>query len=146
MISIVMFMPDISYLKMLVPTSGPVPAREKAEYIMKLAHRLRAEILALHIVSDKSEKEKCEEGEKALKIFEDSAISYNIKINTFLKEGELLETLIHFADEHDVDLIVMGASEDGKIIAEWIVSDLRYKTDLPVVIEPHGFGAITKHV
>lgn len=136
-------MPEISYLKLLVPISGPVPAQEKAEHIMKLANRIHAEVLALHIVSDFSLKEKCNEGNKALKIFEETGIKFNVKTNSFLREGDLLPTIINFAEEKDVDLIVMGASEDGKMIAEWIVSDIRYNTDLPVVIEPHGYVSIT---
>ena len=135
-------MPDISYLKILVPTAGPAPAQEKAEYLMKLASRIRAEILALHIVKSCEDKMKCAEGEKALKIFEDIGIKYNIKVSIFLAEGDLLPTIIKYAEDKEVDLIVMGASEDGRMIAEWIVSDLRYKSDLPVVIEPHGFGTI----
>lgn len=136
-------MPEISYLKILVPTAGPAPAKEKAEYIMKLANRLHSEVLALHIVKSREDNEKLEQGNEALKIFEDAGIQHNIKVNTFLQEGELLPTIIKFAEENDVDLIVMGASEDGTMIAEWIVSDLRYKTDVPVVIEPHGLGTIT---
>jgi len=139
-------MPNISYLKLLVPISGPVPAREKAERIFKLARRIRAEVLALHIILDYSERDKFGEGTEALRIFEETGIKHNIKVNTFLREGPLLKTLIAFAEEQDVDLIVMGASEDGKMIAEWIVSDLRYKTDLPVVIEPHGFFTITQEL
>jgi nucleotide-binding universal stress UspA family protein len=135
-------MPEISYLKILVPTAGPAPASEKAEYIMKLASRLRGEVLALHIVITSEDKAKCEEGNKALKIFEDVGLRYNVKVSSYLAEGELLPTIIKYAEDKDADLIVMGASEDGKMIAEWIVSDLRYRTDLPVVIEPHGFGTL----
>ncbi|WP_455392370.1 universal stress protein [[Eubacterium] cellulosolvens] len=135
-------MPEISFLKLLVPISGPVPAKERAEHIMKLATKLHGEVIALHIVSSLHDKIKCDQGNQALKIFEDAGIRYNVKTSTKLAEGELLPTLIKHAEELDADLVVMGASEDGKMIAEWIVSDLRYKTDLPVVIEPHGFGTI----
>jgi nucleotide-binding universal stress UspA family protein len=135
-------MPEISFLKIMVPISGPVPAKDRAEHIMRLATKLHGEIIALHIVNSLDDKEKCDQGNQALKIFEDAGIKYNVKTTTKLAEGELLPTLINNAEELDVDLIVMGASEDGKLIAEWIVSDLRYKTHLPIVIEPHGFGTI----
>lgn len=135
-------MPEISFLKIMVPISGPVPAKERAEHIIRLAIKLHGEIIALHIVNSLEDTEKCAQGNQALKIFEDAGIRYNVKTTTKLAEGELLPTLIQNAEEFDVDLIVMGASEDGKLIAEWIVSDLRYKTHLPVVIEPHGFGTI----
>ncbi len=135
-------MPDISYLKLLVPTAGPAPAKEKAEYIMKLASRLRAKIVALHIVKNREDKEKCDQGNEALRILEDTGIQYNVNVNTYLAEGELLPTIIKYAEEHEADLIVMGGSEDGRMIAEWIVSDLRYNTDFPVVIAPPGFVTI----
>jgi nucleotide-binding universal stress UspA family protein len=139
-------MTQVSYLKILVPIAGPVPAKDKAERVMRLASRLRAEILALHIVKCLEDNRSCVSGREALEIFEDAALHHGIKISSYLKEGELLETIIEFAEEMDVDLIVMGASEDGRMIAEWIVSDLRYKTDLPVVIEPHGFVTITTEI
>ncbi len=139
-------MPDISYLKILVPTAGPAPAMEKAEYIIKLARKIRGEILALHIVKSRDDKEKCKQGNEALKIFEETGIKHNVKVSTFLAEGELLDTIKEFAQFKDVDLIVMGGSEDGKMIAEWIVSDLRYDKDLPVVIAPPGFEAITDEI
>lgn len=139
-------MPEISYLKLLVPTAGPAPAMEKADYIMKLATRLHAEILALHIVKNKEDKAKCDQGTEALQIFEQMGIKYNIKVNTFLVEGELIPTIIKYAEDNEVDLIVMGGSEDGKMIADWIFSDLRYQTDLPVVIAPPGFVTITDEI
>ena len=54
----------INYLRILVPTAGPVPARDRADYIMKIAQRLHAEIDVLHII-DKSlvETKKMEEGQ-----------------------------------------------------------------------------------
>jgi nucleotide-binding universal stress UspA family protein len=139
-------MSEISYLKLLVPTAGPAPARDRAEFVMKLAIRIHAEVLALHIVKCLTDQEKCNEGNEALKIFEDAGIKNNIKVNNYLEEGELLPTIIKFAEEKDVDLIIMGTSEDGRMIAEWIVSDLRYKTDLPVVIDPHGLGSIANGI
>jgi nucleotide-binding universal stress UspA family protein len=139
-------MPEISFLKLLVPTAGPAPAKEKAEFIMRLAMKLHAEVLALHILVDTDDKTKTEQGKEALQIFEDTGIRYNVKVTSHLANGELLPTIIEYAEDNEVDLIVMGASEDGTMIAEWIVSDLRYRTDLPVVIEPHGFGTITDQI
>lgn len=139
-------MPEISFLKLLVPTAGPAPAKEKAEFIIRLAVKLRAEVLALHILTTSGDQEKTEQGKEALKIFEDTGLKSNVKVRTFLVEGELLPTIRKYAQDKEADLIVMGASEDGTMIAEWIVSDLRYSSDLPVVIEPHGFSTITDQI
>jgi nucleotide-binding universal stress UspA family protein len=139
-------MPEITFLKLLVPTAGPAPAKEKAEYIIRLATKLRAEVLALHILATSTDTAKTEQGKEALKIFEDTGLKFNVKVNTYLAEGELLPTILKYAQEKEADLIIMGASDDGKMIAEWIVSDLRYNSDLPVVIEPHGLSSIVDQI
>ena len=141
-----MAMPDKSNLRILVPTAGPTPAKEKAEYILKLAQRLQAEVMVLNIVRSFYDEKKCEFGKEALNIFEETGKQYNVKVETFLREGELLDTLVKFAEEKKPDLIIMGASEDGRMIADWIVSDLRYRKDLPIVIEPHGLGTIPEEL
>ena len=133
----------INYLRILVPTAGPVPARDRADYIMKIAQRLHAEIDVLHII-DKSlvETEKMEEGQQALDIFQYAGERFGVKVRSHLKEGELIPTLISFANDQQIDLIVMGASDDGQIVAEWVVSDLKEKTIIPVVIVPYGFSQL----
>lgn len=133
----------INYLRILVPTAGPVPAREKADYIMKIAQRLHGEVDVLHII-DKStaDPEKKAEGQQALEIFRYTGERFGVKVNIHLKEGTVVPTITEFANDERIDLIVMGASEDGKIVAEWIVSDLKEKTKVPVVIVPYGLSNI----
>jgi nucleotide-binding universal stress UspA family protein len=133
----------ITYLRILVPTAGPVPARDRADYILKIAQRLHAELDVLHII-DKTEDDpnKREEGQQALDIFQYAGQRFGIKVQTYLEEGELIPTLVSFAKDHQTDLIVMGASEDGQIVAEWVVSDLKVKTSVPVVIVPYGFSQL----
>ena len=130
-------------MRILVPTAGPVPAREKADYIMKIAKKLHAEVDVLHIV-DKSmvDPEKKSEGKKALDIFKYAGDRFGVKVNAHLEEGEIVPVITSIADQEHIDLIVMGASEDGKIVAEWIVSDLKEKTKVPVVIVPYGLSNI----
>jgi len=133
----------INYLRILVPTAGPVPARDRADYILKIAKRLHAEIDVLHII-DKSlmETEKKQEGQQALDIFQYAGERFGVKVRAHLKEGELIPTLISFANDNQIDLIIMGASDDGKIVAEWVVSDLKEHTVTPVVIVPYGLSKI----
>jgi nucleotide-binding universal stress UspA family protein len=133
----------ITYLRILVPTAGPVPARDRADYILKIAQRLHGELEVLHII-DKSLEDptKKEEGQQALDIFQYAGERFGIKVRTHLEEGELIPTLVSFANEHQIDLIVMGASEDGQIVAEWVVSDLKEKSTVPVVIVPYGFSQL----
>ncbi len=121
-------------MKILVPTAGPEPASEKAEYISKLASSLEAEIIALHITQNNDEKP----GKEAFKIFENQCNKDNIKIKTLIKDGDVVPIISKVADEEDVDLIVMGASE-GRVVAKWLVADVLERTKVPVVIIPMGF-------
>jgi nucleotide-binding universal stress UspA family protein len=121
-------------MKLLVPTAGPVPAQEKAEYISKLACSLEAEMIVLHIVQNNNK----EAGQEAFKIFENQCKKDNIKIKTIIKEGDVVPTISKVVDEENVDLIVMGASA-GRVVAKWLVADIMERSKVPVVIVPMGF-------
>ena len=121
-------------MKLLVPTAGPVPAKEKAEYISKLAHSLEAELIVLHIAQDNNKKP----GKEAFKIFENQCNKENIKLTTLIEEGEVVPTISKVADAENVDLIVMGASE-GRVIAKWLAADVMERSKVPMVIIPMGF-------
>jgi nucleotide-binding universal stress UspA family protein len=124
-------------IKILVPTAGPVPARENADYIMDIAEKLNAEIIAIHI-ADTGE---TAEGKHALEIFGEVGTKRNIKTTTMLKRGEVVGTIAEVAEAEKVNLIVMGASS-GRLVADWIVTDVRKKTKIPVVIIPYGFSEL----
>lgn len=136
-------MKNIVNFKLLVPTAGPVPAKSRADYIFKLAKKMRGEVLALHILPEalKTDATKHKEGQDALEIFSNIGLRLEVPVKTYLKEGELVPTLINFAESEKVDLIVMGVGED-RIVAEWIISDLKEHTKIPVVITPYGFSNI----
>ena len=121
-------------MKLLVPTAGPEPARENAEYIALLACSLEAEMIVLHITQNNNE----QPGKDAFKIFENQCNKNNIKISTIIEKGEVVPAISKVADSEDVDLIVMGASE-GMVVAKWLASDVLDKTKVPVVIIPMGF-------
>jgi nucleotide-binding universal stress UspA family protein len=136
-------MKPISYLKILVPTAGPLPARERAEDVIHIAYKLNAGLVIMHILSPVTAKDdlKRQEGEEALEIFKNSAERRGMKIETVLAEGELVNSIIEYSMENNIDLIVMGAGED-RIVAEWIISDLKEQSKVPVVIIPYGFSSI----
>ncbi|UCH88551.1 MAG: universal stress protein [Thermoplasmata archaeon] len=118
-------------MKILVPTSGIVPAQEKAEYILDIAKRLKADVTVIHIL-DLGEGS---EGEEALTFFSELGAKKDVKVTTYLKEGNVVPTIVDFAESENASMIVMGASE-GRIVAEWIVTDVIDKTKIPVVIIP----------
>ena len=121
-------------MKLLVPTAGPVPAAEKAEYVSKLASSLEAELLVLHIVQNGDETP----GKEAFKIFEKQCKKDDIKLITVIEKGEIVPIISKVAQENDVDLIVMGASE-GKIVSKWLAADVMERSKIPMVIIPMGF-------
>jgi nucleotide-binding universal stress UspA family protein len=122
-------------MKILVPTAGPVPAAEKANYIVEIANKLKADIIVLHILDLAEESE----GQKALAIFEDLAGEAGVKVKTILKEGNVVPTIVDTAEDEKANLIIMGATE-GRIVADWIVTDVLEKSNVPVVIIPYGFS------
>jgi nucleotide-binding universal stress UspA family protein len=136
-------MKAISYLKILVPTAGPIPASERADYIMNLANKLNAELFIMHILTPgvQDNEQRRTEGQEALEIFKKSAEIRDVRISTVLHEGELVPSIIDYAENNNMDLIVMGASED-RIVAEWIISDLKEQSKVPVVVVPTGFSGL----
>ena len=121
-------------MKLLVPTAGPLPAEEKADYVMSIAKMLEAEVIALNISDSKDSPE----GKKALEIYQKEADKAGVKITTQLKSGDLISVISQIAESENVDLIIMGASE-GRLAAKWIAVDILEKSKVPIVIIPQGF-------
>lgn len=121
-------------MRLLVPTAGPVPAEDNAEYILGIAKKLGADVSVIHIL-DLAEHD---EGKTALEIFEKTGNILGVDVRTYLKEGNIVPTIVEFAEDEGANLIIMGASK-GRIVAEWIVTDVLEKSVVPVVIIPYGF-------
>ena len=122
-------------MKILVPTAGPGPAAENANYILEIAKKMKADVVVLHIL-DLAEKS---EGNEALKIFQDLGDEMGVNVKTILKEGNVVPTIVDSADDESANLIIMGASK-GRIVAEWIVADVLEKSNVPIVIIPYGYN------
>jgi len=120
-------------MKMLVPTSGAASARETADYVMQVAHAMNAELLVLHVIKPGHASEA---GELSLETFQIAAADAGIKVDGHLREGAVINQIIAFAEESEVDLIVMGAS-DGAIVDQWISSDVCGNTNIPVLVIPY---------
>lgn len=121
-------------MRILVPTAGPTPARRNADYIINLAKKLGADVAVVHIL-DLGE---YDDGRQALDIFDEVGKTAGVHVDTYIKEGNVIPTIVDLATDLDVDLIVMGASE-GRIVAEWIVTSVLERVDIPIVIIPYGF-------
>ena len=122
-------------MKFLIPTAGRTPAERNAPYVLGIAKKLGAEVFVLHIL-DPGEDDT--EGREALDIYKKVGKELGVKVLTHIMEGNVVPTIVDFAEGEGVNLIAMGASR-GNIIAEWVVTDVLEKTNIPVVILPYGF-------
>jgi len=122
-------------MRILVATAGPVPARDKASYIVNMAKRLVAELIVLHVMQDDSQREG---GEESLNIFAEAGQKAQVKVTKIQKKGDIVSTIIETAEEKSANLIIMGTSR-GKVVAEWISADAMSKTSIPVLVVPREF-------
>jgi nucleotide-binding universal stress UspA family protein len=120
-------------MKFLVPTAGPAPAKQNANYIIDLARRLKAELDVVHILDLAAERGP---GEEALSIFKSAGNETGVPVRTHMVEGNVVPTIVDMAEDLGSNLIVMGGSS-GNLVAEWIVTDVMNKTSVPVVIIPY---------
>ena len=122
-------------MRILVPTAGPKPARENADYVLNIAQKLKADVFVIHILDIGEESPS---GLEALNIFNEEGEKAGVKVTTHMIEGNVVPTIVEFAENEKVNLIIMGASR-GRIVADWIVTDILEKTKIPVVIIPFKF-------
>ncbi len=120
-------------MKLLVPTSGAASASETAEYVMQIAQAINAELLVLHVIK---RGHASEAGELPLETFQIAGTQAGINVKCHLREGAVIGEIIDFAEENEIDLIVMGAS-NGAIVEQWISSDVCGNTRIPVLVIPY---------
>jgi nucleotide-binding universal stress UspA family protein len=127
--------------RILVPTSGYLPAKERGDMIIEVAKRLDAEVFVVHIRDPKylvaTSKES--EGWSALRLFEEKGREAGVKVTAFYTSGDLVESLKQFALDHRADLILVGASA-GRLIAEWITFELLCDCNTPILVVPQDLS------
>ncbi|HDD60300.1 MAG: universal stress protein [Thermoplasmata archaeon] len=126
---------------LLIPTAGTLPAKERGQYLVEIARRLRARIYAVHVVEEGASPLKVADGEEALEVIKEYAEKAGIPVETYTLKGDIIKNLVEFAREKDVDLILVGSSE-GRIIADWIRKDLVKTSPIPVAIVPYDFSLL----
>ncbi len=119
-------------VKILVPTAGPEPARRNAKRIINIARNFNARLIVVHI---RDQGEARGEGDQALDIFSRLAIEAGVDHELVPAIGEISSTIIGQAKFHEVDLIIMGATE-GRGVAGWIMDRIMSNVDIPVLILP----------
>jgi nucleotide-binding universal stress UspA family protein len=124
-------------MKILVSAAGPKPAKDNVWYVMNIAKKLGAEVVALHI----SQKEDTSRGEETLKIFADAGKDAKINVIKILKRGDIVSNIIASAEKESVKLIIMGATP-GKTVTEWVSTGVMDKAKVPVLVIPYEFNKI----
>jgi nucleotide-binding universal stress UspA family protein len=121
-------------MKILIATAGSVPTKKEAEYIVNIAKRLDADVIALDILQGEDQKP----GQAALTMFSETGRKMHVNVSRVLEKGDIVPTIVKSAEKKGVDLIIMGASE-GKVVAQWVSTGVMEKTNVPVVVIPHEF-------
>ena len=94
---------------------------------------LDADVIALHVIKPGNSREA---GELSLQYFTDAGQSYGVEVETEFREGAVIRQIVSYAEEREVSLIVMGASH-GRVLDQWLVSDVRESTEIPVLVIPY---------
>ncbi|SIR83927.1 Nucleotide-binding universal stress protein, UspA family [Haladaptatus litoreus] len=106
------------YERILLPTDGSDAADRAIEQALNLAETYDARLYVISIVdqtaippdvrADILYEELQEEGERAVDDIEQKARDAGIDVRTSIPRGTPYRAILDFADDHDVDLIVMG--------------------------------------
>lgn len=107
------------YDEILVPTDGSPAAAAAVPHAVELADRYRGRIHALYVV-DASALSATEagsemvvealegEGREAVAVIERDAEAAGVDVETAVVTGTAHRTILEYAGEHDIDLVVMG--------------------------------------
>ncbi len=107
------------YDEILVPTDGSDAAARALDHALNLAEQYDSRIHGLYVVdanaystleagTDVVISALEEEGEESVQVVADRAADAGIDVVTDVVTGTVHRSIIEYADEHDVDLILMG--------------------------------------
>ncbi|PKK82595.1 MAG: hypothetical protein CVT49_13005 [candidate division Zixibacteria bacterium HGW-Zixibacteria-1] len=122
-------------MKILVPTAGFPPAKQSADYIVRIANNLSADLVVLHVYSGTNPEPNAK---AAFDVFVETANKAGINVQSRVQRGNIVDSIISVAESGEYALIIMGASA-GIGLEEWISSQVLHSSHLPVVVIPHAF-------
>lgn len=115
------------YSNVLIPTDGSKGARRGTEHALDLAEKYRATVHLLHVIdegsvvntpalsTDELAIEKLEEAAEArMTEVVDAAEEAGLETVCACKRGVPHETIIEYAEENDIDIIVMGIHGEAR--------------------------------
>ena len=119
--------------RILIPTAGIAAATETAEYIIQIAQAIEAKLYVLHVVRPGKSHEAAE---LCIEVFRETAKELDIEVEGIIVEGSIASQIVDFAEENNIDLIVMGAS-NGIVVDNWMSYDVCGMTAIPVLVIPY---------
>jgi nucleotide-binding universal stress UspA family protein len=119
-------------MKIIVPSTGSKPDRATVNYVIRIAKRLGAQLLALRITG---EKETQAEAQRCLQLFHEIGKKEKVTVHTFVISGDAVTAVIDLGRKESADVIILGASH-GEVVAEWLNAGAADHTDIPVLMIP----------
>ena len=136
------------YDRVLLPTDGSLGMASAYEQCFHQARLNDATVHALYVVDARAyvmlpedtqgrvRDLLAQEGQRALDYLEERAEKLGVELDTELVEGVPHEAILEYADEHDVDLVVMGThgqtGEERRIVGSVAEAVVRHAT-VPVM-------------
>lgn len=133
------------YQDLLLATDGSEGAKRATDHAIELAYRLEA---TLHILSvseegphstekrDEMRSDPQSEAEEAVAEAEHEAADAGIEVTTAVRKGVPQEEIVAFADEHGIDMIVVGTvgrSGLDKLVVGSVAEEVVQSASVPVV-------------
>lgn len=117
------------YEHMLIPYDGSKEAKKGAEHGIQLAAELGSTVHGLYVIDlpgvpramalrddeEKMRREYREYGETELAHLGDIAESHGVSYESYIRTGSPSDEVVDFADEEEMDVIVMGSAYRGKL-------------------------------
>jgi nucleotide-binding universal stress UspA family protein len=121
---------------LLVATSGPSPARRKADAIIDLAEQLDANIVLAHIPTRPSLHDR-RAGERAAEVFQATAAGRDVGIDLVMESGNFVERIPELVDRYACGAVALGPPRKHTVMT-WrehdIVGRLRDQLEVPLVV------------
>jgi nucleotide-binding universal stress UspA family protein len=142
------------YQHCLVPTDGSQPATQAAEQAFELANLCNATVHILHVLeplhrqsaettaeteipafSEETRARREQAGEQLTAELADQAAAQGLETQTAVTRGVAHETILDYAADHEIDLIVIGTQGRGGI-ERWLLGSVTERVirhaDVPV--------------
>lgn len=137
----------MTYGDILVPTDGSGGVQESVSAAVELAERAGATVHALYVVDTRIGKRFADavwpgkelrvEGEKAVASIEGAAHRADLDAETAVRRGVPAEEILDYADEHGIDLVVMGThgrSGPERAVVGSTTEHVLRSADVPVLV------------